>query len=62
MKKLQILHTYEATQVTSTKEEKNIEDPHWVLLILLPALPPPEGVVDDFITITMTSPGGRIVS
>ena len=48
MLKLQIHHLHEATQVTSTKEEKNIEDSHIVLLILLPALPPPEGVVDDF--------------
>ena len=58
---LQKIRTNEDTQVTSTKGKKNIEDSHTVLLILHPALSPPEGVVDDFITITMTSPGGRIV-
>ena len=58
---LQKIHTNEDTQVASTKEKKNIKDSHKVLLILQPTLSPPEGVVDDFITITMTSPGGRIV-
>ena len=48
MLELQIQLLHEATQVTSTKEEKNIEDAHKVLFVLLPALPPPEGVVDDF--------------
>ena len=61
METLQNLQTSKTMQVISTKEKKNIEDAHRVLLILLPALPPPVGVVDDIITIMMKSPGGRIV-
>ena len=61
MEPLQKLQTCKTTQVISTKEKKNIEDAHRVLLILLLALPPPVGMVDDIITITMTCPGGRIV-
>ena len=57
----QKIRTNEDTPVSSTKRKKNIKDSHAVLLILHPALSPPEGVVDDFITIAMTSPGGRIV-
>ena len=62
METLQNLQTCETTQVISTKEKKNIEDAHGVLLALLPALPPPVDVVDDIITITMKCPGGRIVN
>ena len=61
METLQNLQTCETMQVISTNEEKNIEDTHRVLLILPPALPPPEAMVDDIITITMACPGGRIV-
>ena len=62
MEMLQNLQTCETMEVISTKEEKNIEDTHRVLLILLPALPPPVNVVDDIITITVKSTGGRIVN
>ena len=47
METLQNLQTCETTQVISTKEKKNIEDAHGVLLALLPALPPPVDMVDD---------------
>ena len=61
METLQNLQTCKTMQVIFTKEKKNIEDAHWVLLALIPALPPPVDVVDDIITITM-SLGGRIVN
>ena len=61
MEPLQKLQTNETTQVISTKGKKKIKDANRVLLILQPTLPPPVGVVDDIITITMTCPGGRIV-